>query len=51
MNYVRIAKFAVPVLLGLAGVLGYQDAVNVLKSTVCAPSTLAPLVMENPDAG
>jgi hypothetical protein len=39
MNYVKVAKVAVPLLLGLAAVLGYGE-----------PS-LAPVVLENPDAG
>lgn len=51
MNYVKLAKVVVPALMGLAAVLGYQDAVTVLKSAVCEPKPLAPYVVETPDAG
>jgi hypothetical protein len=51
MNYVKVAKVAVPLLLGLAAVLGYGDAVTALQSTVCGKPSLSPVVLENPDAG
>jgi hypothetical protein len=51
MNYAKLAKVLVPTLLGLAAVLGYGSAVDALKSAVCAPNQLAPVVLENPDAG
>jgi hypothetical protein len=51
MNYVKLAKVIVPALLGLAAVLGYGSIVETLKSAVCAPNQMAPVVLENPDAG
>jgi hypothetical protein len=51
MNYVKIAKVVVPSLLVLAGVLGYQEAVDGIKEVVCDPKPLSPVVLENPDAG
>jgi hypothetical protein len=51
MNYAKLAKIVVPVLLAAAGILGYGDIVAMVQSTVCAPAPLAPVVPETPDAG
>jgi hypothetical protein len=51
MNYVKLAKVLVPALLGLAAVLGYGTAVETLKSAVCDPKPLTPVIQESPDAG
>jgi hypothetical protein len=51
MNYVKVAKIVVPVLLAVAGILGYGDIVKSLQDTVCGPKPLAPAVANEPDAG
>jgi hypothetical protein len=51
MNYVKLAKVLIPALLGLAAILGYGSAVDALKSAICAPNQLTPVVLENLDAG
>lgn len=48
MNYVKLAKVLVPALLGLAAVLGYQDAVTMFRLMVCSPAAPA---THNADAG
>jgi hypothetical protein len=51
MNYAKLAKVVVPSLLALAAVLGYGSVVDTLKSDVCDPKPLTPVVPETPDAG